>query len=387
MALFRPDTVGERHLRLDKYGIAENHLLDSRTITYLINTLEPSLTSDLTSAGGTSLITDGTGPTLQIVGVADTSSLKSTVSATTVTFDNTCLRIRDTGGNIPPTVDSALASGTPSVAVGPSSSATMANSVGVGVDSDATASGSVGAGYLAKASGLNSVALGSDAAASGADSVAVGNQVTSQSNSSTAIGVQADAVGDFSVAVGSLARTYDTNAIGIGNSQAAMQGAICLGNNSRVGDLPLPSTKGLQGIVVGGSSVCEGDYSATIGYSLTNTDDNTLLFGSNAVKYQRMMDLVSVTQLVSNATAVTCNSTLGSITMFGNLAAGASQAFTVNNTFCKATSVVLATISGIGGTCVVNTLNIAAGSFAFRVMNVDVAPLTPIIQFQVLYSN
>lgn len=83
----------------------------------------------------------------------------------------------------------------------------------------------------------------------------------------------------------------------------------------------------------------------------------------------------TVTQTGSNTTSVTINSGSGKITMAAALAAGAAATFTVNNTFCTASSIVLvstgqATLPLDGGTAMmVWSGNAGAGSFSVEVFN------------------
>src|SRR5690348_1649054 len=84
----------------------------------------------------------------------------------------------------------------------------------------------------------------------------------------------------------------------------------------------------------------------------------------------------SVTQLTSNSTAVTLNSSSGTITMFGVINSTVTASFTVNNSLVTASSVVIASVgqaangldSGVAP-LTVNVNNVQAGSFQLNVTN------------------
>jgi len=94
----------------------------------------------------------------------------------------------------------------------------------------------------------------------------------------------------------------------------------------------------------------------------------------------------TVTQLTDVTTTVVVNAAAGVITMFtSTLAADATEAFTVTNSSCSATSVVLANglgLTGAGGATAVITVNVedvAEGSFVIRIGNGSAVALNGIL--------
>jgi hypothetical protein len=86
----------------------------------------------------------------------------------------------------------------------------------------------------------------------------------------------------------------------------------------------------------------------------------------------------AVTQITSDSEPVTLNAPAGKITTFSlALAADAQTTFTVTNSYCAATNIVLANIADYGGAgfCSVNVDNIGAGSFDLIVANTTATTL------------
>jgi hypothetical protein len=105
----------------------------------------------LANAGGTTIITDGTGPSLAIKGQIDSPSLKfaDATTATAFAWDNACIRIADLTGTLPPaTVYQAVASGNGAVALGVRAKAQNDSATAVGIDilANGTHSAIVGSG-------------------------------------------------------------------------------------------------------------------------------------------------------------------------------------------------------------------------------------------------
>lgn len=256
----------------------------------------------LTSAGGTTIIKDGTGPDFIIKGTIVSSSLELITNTNTFSFDNRCIRITDTAGAQPPTADGATASGTPSVALGVSCSATATNSVSVGIQNPTTARGvnfgrsntlagldsiifgvnnAVNAGFTrncvfgigcastadtgivigdaASVSGVRGIAIGNAANASASEGVAVGRLSVASAASAVAYGWGATASGTESTALGRDAQSTATRSIGLGKgTRAVATDSVALGPNVR--------SSGTRAIVLGTS-----DDSATTLNSVTDT--------------------------------------------------------------------------------------------------------------------
>ncbi|TXH17052.1 MAG: hypothetical protein E6R03_04520 [Hyphomicrobiaceae bacterium] len=83
----------------------------------------------------------------------------------------------------------------------------------------------------------------------------------------------------------------------------------------------------------------------------------------------------AVTQITSSATAVTLNTVCGQITTVAlTTAAGAEETFTVNNSQCAATDIVVVSTTYNGaGTPVVSVQAQAAGSFKINITNLHAA--------------
>lgn len=99
----------------------------------------------------------------------------------------------------------------------------------------------------------------------------------------------------------------------------------------------------------------------------------------------------TVTQLVSNATGVTLNTTSGKITMFGTVGVGLTNSFTVTNSTVAATSLIMVTVEAVAAvTGIAPSISISAvgaGTFDITVTNLDAANATtaaPIIHFVVV---
>ena len=92
----------------------------------------------------------------------------------------------------------------------------------------------------------------------------------------------------------------------------------------------------------------------------------------------------TVTQLVNPATGVTLNAAAGIVTQFtSTLAANASQAFTVTNSYVDATTIVIASIqdySGSTGLPSVIVDNVGEGTFQIVLQNGGSAALNGIVK-------
>lgn len=101
-----------------------------------------------------------------------------------------------------------------------------------------------------------------------------------------------------------------------------------------------------------------------------------------------LYDTGTVTQLTSNATAVTLNNHTGVITLFGTIAAAGSATFTVNNSVVTANSKIFLSAQHGGGATVTASVTItglAAGSFSITVVNAGAGNMTtPKINFTII---
>ena len=100
----------------------------------------------------------------------------------------------------------------------------------------------------------------------------------------------------------------------------------------------------------------------------------------------------SVTQATNKATGVTLNKVAGVITMAdAALAAAAEVSFTVTNSECTASDVVVVNhaSAGTAGSYLVQANSIAAGSFAITVANVSAGSLGEaiVLNYQILKAG
>ena len=97
----------------------------------------------------------------------------------------------------------------------------------------------------------------------------------------------------------------------------------------------------------------------------------------------------TVTQATDKSTAVTLNAPTGQITMNNaTLNAGASVDFSVTNSVCASTDLVLCNVSNFGNYTVVCKY-VAAGSFVLRVTNVSAGNLSEavVINFAIIKGS
>ena len=111
----------------------------------------------------------------------------------------------------------------------------------------------------------------------------------------------------------------------------------------------------------------------TVGKSNPQTIQGTVITATQQLGYANSA-YGSVTQQTNKATAVTLNTTCGSITMANaQLAPSAQVAFTVNNTVVSALDTVIINIAS-GGTLyayLIGITSVANGSFSINVKNVS----------------
>jgi len=241
----------------------------------------------LTSAGGTSIITDGAGPDFIIKGLAQSSSLKLTTTGTTFSFDNICIRIRDTAGGLPPTIDGATGTGSPCVAIGPSCSTTTSNSVSIGISNALTNRGCA-VGRNNSLAGLDNVVFGvSNSAAAGFDAnvilgisctstndtgIVIGSSATNSGLRGISIGVSANCSGSDAVALGRIATASGASAVAFGWSATASGAdsvAICHS----------AAASGTSSIAIGLASIASATNSISLGTKVRTTGANAASLG------------------------------------------------------------------------------------------------------------
>ena len=221
----------------------------------------------LGSAGGDSIVTDGTGPTLEVKGTGAIASglLEDRSNATSIRFDNRTIRTSDSNGDVPPLIDDASInnSAVGAIAMGASAVAAANNTVSIGRNANCSDTQNIAIGYNSAASSARATAVGSGAIASGVSSVGVGNTVVASGNRSVAIGndstatvTSAVAIGDTalangtrSICIGSDSQTDNTEQIAIGAyvQPTGVSGLYMLGS----GNAGLPLTIGRSGFYVG----------------------------------------------------------------------------------------------------------------------------------------
>jgi len=189
------------------------------------------------------------------------------------------------------------------------------------------------------------------------EGVAMGHDNIQSTNNAnwrcTTIGWMARGVGQYSTAIGYAAAS---NVAG---------GHYAIGQNASNGG----------GNVIGGGSTSTTD-TTVIGTNHTATRTNAFTFAYTNDIRCHLMAPESVTQLVSNSTAVTMTSMQGAITMFGVVGAATGAEFRVNLTGVAANSYVYATaLAPTAGNvgCCVTVSDINLGFFDLRVYNLDSA--------------
>lgn len=289
--------------------------------------------------------------------------------------------------------DDAVSNGsTGAIAIGQNASVAGA-SVSVGWDSVSNTSGTA-VGVRADAPGFGAVSLGLDSDANGSRAICIGGDSFAEAEGCISIGYGNRTRGLRDVAIGYLSgNTTGTTAgynVSIG-ARCANGITTSAANNVFIGrDAGFSVTNATDCICIGYIADCSasGTGIVTIGDNLTNSNDNTVLIGSNGVPLMRLQVPGTVTQATNNTTPVTLNATQGEITMFGTLAGTTQAIFTVNNTFVKAGTLIFATAEA-DQSCSVSVNAVAAGSFSFVIYNNTASATTaaPIIHFTMLNAN
>jgi hypothetical protein len=127
-------------------------------------------------------------------------------------------------------VNTQVASGASSIAMGSSNTTSNSYTVAIGVGNSATSLSSVSIGGYNTASGSYSLAMGYNNTASNNYSIALGYYNTSSGDRSIAIGISANASGDASMALGSKSYTNGISSkVSIGTSFSGAGGAYQMG--------------------------------------------------------------------------------------------------------------------------------------------------------------
>jgi hypothetical protein len=243
-------------------------------------------TSTLSSAGGDSIITDGTAPSYELKGAGNSDFLRNASTATEIRFDNVCVRVRDASGSLPPNADTATAASNGCISIGATSTATGANALCIGAASTAGAS--------------NTVVLGSNCSTTGTDGVVIGRNIASTSVGGVAIGANHGALGTESVCIGRSATAAGNNAVVIGDSStadAASNEAVVLGTDCTVtgaGAIVIGATNvvnSTNAVVIGTQSDVAGTRKIAIGPFIESSggDSNQIMIGSGADAVNRLV--------------------------------------------------------------------------------------------------
>ncbi len=119
---------------------------------------------------------------------------------------------------------SAQAKGKSSVAVGAAARALGEDSAALGVNAEATDVSSTAVGASALASLAKAAALGSGARAEGEQSAAIGSAAVANSKNATAVGFGASATAESALAIGASARASHPNAVALGAGSVTSRG-------------------------------------------------------------------------------------------------------------------------------------------------------------------
>jgi trimeric autotransporter adhesin len=254
-------------------------------------------------------------------------------------------------------------------------------SVSLGHLSSTPNASGIAMGTSAVATGLSAVAIGSNSNAAlggggGTGNVSIGASSLASRNSSVALGFHAQSTHDETIAIGS-----DSGGVAADAANATAARAIAIGTNS------LASAE--DTLAIGQSCEATAASAVALGQGVTNAITQTIALGTNAVLYQRMEPVGTVTQLTNNDTAVTLNASQGKITMATTLAAATRASFTLNNNRILTTSMVQLLVEA---TTIIDTPMLwsivinGAGSMQINVRNLDAnQPTTfpPIIHFNI----
>ena len=229
----------------------------------------------LTSAGGQSIVTDGTGPTLQVKGTSPTNLLQDVSTGTVIQFDNKCIRVQDVAGNLPPVGDNAGVGAAGNVAVGPLSSAGGTSCVAIGHSASAAQTGATAVGFSASAADSSATAVGRQASAAITGAVAVGQLASASAQDGVAVGHSAAASASDSVAVGHSAAASTTHAIAVGHSSVASAA-----NTIAIGDTAQATAA--NGTAMGNNALATATETTAIGFDATANNANSTALGSQA---------------------------------------------------------------------------------------------------------
>jgi len=197
----------------NNYNLRVKKFVGAGTTTLSQNANDITFTSAstdvaLNSAGGTSIVSAATGPVLGVLGLVTSSLLALVVTATTFTFDNLCIRIRDGAGASPPTANAASATGNGALAVG--------------ADAASNGAGATAVGQTATATGIGATALGQGSSATVQDATALGPVSTASAQGATAIGPVTTASAANAVAIGNNITNNVANSIALGSGAGAL---------------------------------------------------------------------------------------------------------------------------------------------------------------------
>lgn len=229
----------------------------------------------LTSAGGQSIVTDGTGPTLQVKGTSPTNLLQDVSTGTVIQFDNKCIRVQDVAGNLPPVGDTAAVGAAANVAVGPLASAGGSSCVAVGRSAAAAQTGSTAVGFNASAADSSATAVGRDSSAAITGAVAVGQLASAAAQDGVAVGHSASAASAGNIAVGHSASASGPTALAVGQSSvASASAAVALGSTAQA--------TAADATAVGFNAQATATGASALGRNTTATANNCTAVGSSA---------------------------------------------------------------------------------------------------------
>ncbi len=266
----------------------------------------------LSSAGGTTIVTDGAGPSLEIKGQGTSPLLTVSSTATTFSYDNVLIRVRDSANNLPPTVGSASATAASAVAIGSGAAATSLSTVAIGDSASASDQNSIAIGSSNSSSGLSSVAIGNGANASGDNSTAVGQSTTASGLASSAVGSAATSSGVESTAIGPgpTASSAGAVAVGLGASASVGTNAIAIGTlsaSSATSAIAVGNTASAtlaNGLAIGQAALATGGAASAIGNTAAASGTNSIAFGSGATASGTSAVAIGASASSTNTTTV-----------------------------------------------------------------------------------
>ena len=168
--------------------------------------------------------------------------------------------------------DSAVASGTYSIALGYNSQATADSATAVGENAQANGSNATAIGSYAQSTAYNSIALGNGVESKGEAAIALGSGAQATGMYSTALGNEAEASGNYAIALGYEVQATEEIAIALGYyTQATGSSSIAIGSNTQATNS--------YSVALGAQSQVTGEHAIALGAEVEAIGNNSIALG------------------------------------------------------------------------------------------------------------